>query len=67
MNKGNNMKQDFTVYTYKADKRTKSGERLINTRVIVNVSKEELLPYLRELAEKIGASNIAFYPTKGVV
>ena len=26
-------KQDFTMYIYKADKRTKSGERLVSTTV----------------------------------
>ena len=26
-------KQDYTVYIYKADKRTKSGERLVSTTV----------------------------------
>ena len=27
------MKQDYTVYIYKADRRTKSGERLFSTTV----------------------------------
>jgi hypothetical protein len=27
------MKQDFTMYIYKLDKRTKSGERLVSTTV----------------------------------
>ncbi len=27
------MKQDYTMYIYKADKRTKSGERLVSTTV----------------------------------
>lgn len=27
-------KQDYTLYTYKKDKRTKSGERLVATKVV---------------------------------
>jgi len=30
------MKQDFTMYIYKMDKRTKAGERLVSTTVWTN-------------------------------
>ena len=30
------MKQDYTMYIYKTDKRTKSGERLVSTTVWVS-------------------------------
>jgi hypothetical protein len=35
-------KQDFTLYTYKADKRKKSGERLVSTRVLTNVTEKDM-------------------------
>jgi hypothetical protein len=33
-------KQDYTLYIYKKDKRTKSGERLIRTQVIKDLSED---------------------------
>jgi hypothetical protein len=33
-------KQDYTLYIYKKDKRTKSGERLIRTMVVKDVTDE---------------------------
>lgn len=35
-------KQDYTLYIYKKDKRTKSGERLVKTRVCTLMRKEEM-------------------------
>jgi len=43
MNKGNIMsKQDYTLYIYKKDKRTKSGERLISTTVWPDMDKDTM-------------------------
>ena len=36
------MKQDYTMYIYKADKRTKSGERLVSTTVWTDRSAEAM-------------------------
>ena len=36
------MKQDYTMYIYKADKRTKSGERLVSTTVWGNRTAESM-------------------------
>ena len=36
------MKQDYTMYIYKADKRTKSGERLVSTTVWTDRSAESM-------------------------
>ena len=35
-------KQDYTRYIYKKDKRTKSGERLVSTTVVKNLSVEQV-------------------------
>jgi hypothetical protein len=35
-------KQDYTLYIYKKDKRTKSGERLVQTRVCILMRKKEM-------------------------
>jgi hypothetical protein len=42
-------KQDFTVYIYKADKRTKSGERPVSTTVWRNRDEAEMKREVREL------------------
>jgi len=36
------MKQDYTMYIYKADRRTKSGERLVSTTVWGNRTAESM-------------------------
>jgi hypothetical protein len=44
------MKQDYTLYIYKADKRTKSGERLLSTTVWPDRdSAEQMARDVREL------------------
>ena len=35
-------KQDFTLYAYKTDKRTKSGEKLVSTRVIKDTDEQTM-------------------------
>jgi len=35
-------KQDFTVYTYKIDKRTKSKEKLVGTRVLKDMDEQTM-------------------------
>jgi hypothetical protein len=35
-------KQDFTLYAYKTDKRTKSGEKLVSTRVLKDMDEQTM-------------------------
>ena len=35
-------KQDFTLYAYKADKRSKSGEKLVSTRVLKDMDEKTM-------------------------
>ena len=44
------MKQDYTMYIYKADKRTKSGERLVSTTVWADRTAEAMANEVRGLA-----------------
>jgi hypothetical protein len=43
------MKQDYTLYIYKADKRTKSGERLFSTTVWPNMDRDGMNRAVTEL------------------
>jgi len=43
------MKQDHTMYIYKADRRTKSGERLVSTTVWQHRDAAEMKREVREL------------------
>ena len=47
------MKQDYTMYIYKADKRTKSGERLFSTTVWTDRTLEGMEREMRELARDL--------------
>ena len=44
------MKQDYTMYIYKADKRTKSGERRVSTTVWRDRGAEAMANEVRGLA-----------------
>jgi len=35
-------KQDYTLYAYKADKRAKSGEKLVSTQVLKNMDEQTM-------------------------
>lgn len=35
-------KQNFTLYTYRADKRCKTGVRLLATRVVTDVTEDQM-------------------------
>jgi hypothetical protein len=43
------MKQDHVVYIYRADRRTKSGQRLVSTTVWRNRDEAEMRREVREL------------------
>jgi hypothetical protein len=61
------MKQDHTVYIYKADRRTKSGERLVSTTVWRNRDAAELIREVRDLQYVLwpvrNGFSIEFHPT----
>lgn len=44
-------KQDYTLFSYKADKRTKSGERLVMTRVMDNMTADQMAAVVKGLAQ----------------
>lgn len=47
------MKQDYTLYIYKRDRRTKTGERLFNTTVWADRTLEGMEREMRELARDL--------------
>lgn len=61
------MKQNHTVYIYKADKRTKTGERLVSTTVWQNRDASEMIREVRELQYELWPVSrgfrIEFQPT----
>ena len=60
-------KQDHTMYIYKADKRTKSGERLVSTTVWRNRDEAEMKREVRELQYELYPTSkgfrIEFHPS----
>ena len=48
------MKTDHTMYIYKADRRKKSGERLVSTTVWRNRDEAEMRREVRELQYELG-------------
>jgi hypothetical protein len=65
------MKVDHTMYIYKADKRTKSGERLVSTTVWRNRDEAEMRREVRELQYELWPQSkgfrIEFFPTTKTV
>jgi len=61
------MKQSFTMYIYKTDKRTKTGERLVSTTVWQNRDEAEMKREVRELQYELYPTRLGyrfeFYPT----
>lgn len=45
------MKQDYTMYIYKRDGRTRSGERRIRTEVVPNITKTHMAGTVKVLLE----------------
>lgn len=43
------MKQDYTMYVFKTDRRTRSGERAIETTVVPNITEELMFSTVVEL------------------
>lgn len=65
------MKQDFTMYIYKLDKRTKSGERLVSTTVWRDRDeagmKREVSELLTSGLYTVDLFRIEFHPTMKTV
>jgi hypothetical protein len=65
------MKQSHTMYIYKADKRTKSGERVVSTTVWRNRDEAEMKREVRELQYELWPVSkgyrIEFFPTMKTV
>ena len=65
------MKQAHTVYIYKADRRTKTGERLVSTTVWQHRDAAEMAREVRELQYELWPASrgfrIEFVPTMKTV
>lgn len=65
------MKQDHTMYIYKADRRTKTGERQVSTTVWRNRDAAEMAREVRELQYELWpvaqGFRIEFVPTMRTV
>lgn len=44
-------RQDFTLYSYKTDRRTKTGERLVMTRVLEDMTEDTMATMVQVLAQ----------------
>jgi hypothetical protein len=64
-------KQDYTMYIYKTDRRTKSGERLVSTTVWRNRDAAEMRREARELQYELWPVSkgfrIEFHPSMVIV
>lgn len=54
------MKKDYTLYIYKKDKRTKSGERLVSTTVWPDMDKDTMYRTTVELSPLYPAPGYRF-------
>lgn len=65
------MKQNWTVYVYKADRRTKSGERIVSTTVWTDRTRETMENEVRGLRAQLYPTladfRIEFIPTTKMV
>ena len=60
-------KQDYTLYTYKADKRAKTGERLENTRVLTDMTEREMKIIVSAAMQVTKGYRFEFFPTMKTV
>ena len=60
-------KQDFTVYTYKIDKRTKSKEKLVGTRVLKDMDEQTLKAIVVVALEMNPNFRFEYFPTMKTV
>ena len=60
-------KQDFTVYTYKIDKRTKSKEKLVGTRVLKDMDEQTMKAIVVVALEMNPGYRFEYFPTMKTV
>ena len=61
------MKQNFTMYVYKQDKRTKSGERLISTQVFTDCTQADMESIVQVGSRRDPMCRFEFVPTTKTV
>jgi hypothetical protein len=57
-------KQDFTLYAYKADKRSKSGEKLVSTQVLKNMDEQTMKAVVQVGLSMNPNYRFEYFPTK---
>ena len=60
-------KQDFTLYAYKTDKRTKSGEKLVSTRVFKDMDEQTMKAIVVVGLEMNPGYRFEYFPTTKTV
>ena len=60
-------KQDFTMYTYKIDKRTKSKEKLVGTRVLKDMDEQTMKAIVVVALEMNLNFRFEYFPTMKTV
>ena len=55
-------KCDYTLYSYKIDRRYKTGERLVMTRVMADMTADDMATIVRGLAQP--GYRYEYFPTK---
>jgi hypothetical protein len=57
-------RQDYTLYAYKTDKRTKSGEKLVNIRVLNNMDEQTMKAIVEHGLSLSPDHRFEYFPTK---
>ena len=60
-------KQDFTMYSYKIDKRTKSKEKLVGTRVLKDMDEQTMKAIVVVALEMNPNFRFEYFPTMKTV
>ena len=60
-------KQDFTLYAYKTDKRTKSGEKLVSIRVFKDMDEQTMKAIVVVGLEMNTGYRFEYFPTMKTV
>jgi hypothetical protein len=60
-------KQDFTLYAYKTDKRAKTGEKLVSTRVLKDMDEQTMKAIVKVGLEMNPNFRFEYYPTMKTV
>ncbi len=55
-------KQDYTLYAYKTDRRTKTGERLYSTRVFKDMTEGEMKAIVKA-GTQLSGMRFEYFPT----